>query len=29
VTVIEGLSKGAAMVGIYEISGDRLKVCFD
>jgi uncharacterized protein (TIGR03067 family) len=29
VTVVEGLSKGAAMLGIYEISGDTLKVCFD
>jgi uncharacterized protein (TIGR03067 family) len=29
VTVAEGLSKGALMLGIYEISGDTLKVCFD
>ena len=29
VTVVEGLSKGAVMLGIYEISGDTLKVCFD
>jgi uncharacterized protein (TIGR03067 family) len=29
VTVAEGLNKGAAMLGIYEISGDTLKVCFD
>jgi uncharacterized protein (TIGR03067 family) len=29
VTVTEGLSKGAIMLGIYEISGDTLKVCFD
>jgi uncharacterized protein (TIGR03067 family) len=29
VTVAEGLSKGAVMLGIYEISGDTLKVCFD
>ena len=29
VTVTEGLSKGAVMLGIYEISGDTLKVCFD
>jgi uncharacterized protein (TIGR03067 family) len=28
-TVTEGLSKGAVMLGIYEISGDTLKVCFD
>jgi uncharacterized protein (TIGR03067 family) len=29
VTVVEGLNKGAVMLGIYEIRGDRLKVCFD
>ena len=29
VTVTEGLSKGAVMLGIYEIDGDTLKVCFD
>src|SRR6267143_875272 len=29
VTVAEGPNKGAVMVGIYEISGDTLKVCFD
>jgi uncharacterized protein (TIGR03067 family) len=29
VTVTEGPNKGAAMPGIYEISGDTLKVCFD
>ena len=29
VTVTEGLSKGAVMLGIYEIGGDTLKVCFD
>ena len=29
VTVDEGLNKGAVMLGIYEISGDTLKVCFD
>jgi uncharacterized protein (TIGR03067 family) len=29
VTVTEGLTKGAVMLGIYEISGDTLKVCFD
>ena len=28
-TVAEGLNKGAVIVGIYEISGDTLKVCFD
>ena len=28
-TVAEGLNKGAVMLGIYEISGDTLKVCFD
>jgi hypothetical protein len=27
--VAEGLNKGAVMLGIYEISGDTLKVCFD
>ena len=29
VTVAEGPNKGAIMLGIYEISGDTLKVCFD
>src|SRR4051794_10925265 len=29
VTVAEGLNKGAVMLGIYEISGDTLNVCFD
>jgi uncharacterized protein (TIGR03067 family) len=29
VTVTDGLNKGAVMLGIYEISGDTLKVCFD
>jgi len=29
VTVTEGPNKGAVMLGIYEISGDTLKVCFD
>lgn len=29
VTMIEGPNKGAVMLGIYEISGDTLKVCFD
>jgi uncharacterized protein (TIGR03067 family) len=29
VTVAEGLNKGAVILGIYEISGDTLKVCFD
>src|SRR5262249_32078394 len=29
VTLTEGPSKGAAMLGIYEIEGDTLKVCFD
>jgi uncharacterized protein (TIGR03067 family) len=29
VTVVEGPHKGAVMLGIYEISGDTLKVCFD
>jgi uncharacterized protein (TIGR03067 family) len=29
VTMIEGLNKGAVMLGIYEISGDTLKVCFN
>ena len=29
VTVVEGLNKGAAMLGIYEIDGDNLKACFD
>ena len=28
-TVAEGLNKGAVMLGIYEISGETLKVCFD
>ena len=29
VKVTEGLNKGAVMLGIYEINGDTLKVCFD
>jgi uncharacterized protein (TIGR03067 family) len=29
VTMAEGPSKGAVMLGIYEIDGDTLKVCFD
>jgi uncharacterized protein (TIGR03067 family) len=29
VTVADGPNKGAVMLGIYEISGDTLKVCFD
>jgi uncharacterized protein (TIGR03067 family) len=29
VAVAEGLNKGAVMLGIYEINGDTLKVCFD
>ena len=29
VTVTEGPNKGAVMLGIYEINGDTLKVCFD
>src|SRR5882672_8334418 len=29
VTLTEGPNKGAVMLGIYEISGDTLKVCFD
>lgn len=29
VTITEGPSKGAIMLGIYEIDGDTLKVCFD
>ena len=29
VTVTEGLNKGVVILGIYEISGDTLKVCFD
>jgi uncharacterized protein (TIGR03067 family) len=29
VTITEGPSKGMVMLGIYEISGDTLKVCFD
>jgi uncharacterized protein (TIGR03067 family) len=29
VNVTEGPNKGAVMVGIYEIDGDTLKVCFD
>lgn len=29
VTVTEGPNKGAVMLGIYEISGDTLKGCFD
>jgi uncharacterized protein (TIGR03067 family) len=29
VTVAEGANKGTVILGIYEISGDTLKVCFD
>ena len=29
VTVVEGPHKGAVLLGIYEFSGDTLKVCFD
>lgn len=29
VTLTEGPSKGTTMLGIYEIDGDTLKVCFD
>jgi uncharacterized protein (TIGR03067 family) len=29
VTLTEGASKGTVMLGIYEIDGDTLKVCFD
>ena len=29
VTMTEGPNKGAVLLGIYEISGDTLKVCFD
>src|SRR5437879_806358 len=29
VTMTEGPNKGAIMLGIYEIDGDVLKVCFD
>jgi uncharacterized protein (TIGR03067 family) len=29
VTMTEGPSKGAVMLGIYEFEGDTLKVCFD
>ena len=29
VTVAEGPNKGAVMLGIYEIGGETLKVCFD
>ena len=29
VTITEGLNKGKSMLGIYEIDGDTLKVCFD
>src|SRR5689334_20211033 len=29
VTMTEGLNKGAVLLGIYEIDGDTLKVCFD
>jgi uncharacterized protein (TIGR03067 family) len=28
-TVAEGPNQGTVILGIYEISGDRLKVCFD
>lgn len=28
-TVAEGLNKGAVILGIYEVSADTLKVCFD
>src|SRR6516164_8701438 len=28
-TVTEGPNKGAVILAIYEISGDKLKVCFD
>jgi uncharacterized protein (TIGR03067 family) len=29
VTVVEGANKGTVILGIYEFSGDTLKVCFD
>lgn len=29
VTIVEGLNKGAVMLGIYDVDGDTLKVCFD
>jgi uncharacterized protein (TIGR03067 family) len=29
VTMVEGPHKGTVMLGIYEIDGDTLKVCFD
>ena len=29
VTLTEGLNKGTVLLGIYEIDGDTLKVCFD
>ena len=29
VMMTEGLKKGAVMLGIYEIDGDTLRVCFD
>jgi uncharacterized protein (TIGR03067 family) len=29
VTMTEGPNKGTVMLGIYEIEGDKLKVCFD
>jgi uncharacterized protein (TIGR03067 family) len=29
VTMTEGPSKGAVMLGVYEIDGDTLKACFD
>jgi uncharacterized protein (TIGR03067 family) len=29
VTLTEGVNKGAVLLGIYEINGDTLKVCFD
>ncbi len=29
VTITEGVDKGSVLLGVYEISGDTLKVCFD
>jgi uncharacterized protein (TIGR03067 family) len=29
VTVVEGVNKGTVILGIYELNGDTLKVCFD